>query len=79
MAGYSSPEFDELMHASDLELDAATRFEMLHEAERIILAEDSWWIPISTYDMPMLVKEYVKNVETTTAGDVYYTGVTIEQ
>ena len=79
VAGYSSPEFDELMHASDLELDAATRFEMLHEAERIILAEDSWWIPISTYDMPMLVKEYVKNVETTTAGDVYYTGVTIEQ
>ena len=79
VAGYSTPEFDELMHASDLELDAAKRFEMLHEAERLITAEESWWIPLYTYDMPMLVKEYVKGVETTTAGDIYYTGITIEK
>ena len=39
----------------------------------------SQWLPVLTYDMPILVKEYVKGVETTTAGDIYFTGVTVEK
>lgn len=79
VAGYSTPEYDAMMHASDLELDPAKRFEMLHEAERQLLLEDSWWLPVLGYDQPILVKEYVKGVTTTTAGDIYLTGVTIEK
>lgn len=79
VAGYSTPEFDELLHAADLELDQAKRFEMLHEAERILVSEDNQWIPVMTYNIPIMVKEYVKGLETTTAGDIYFTGVTIEK
>ena len=79
VAAYSTPEFDELLHAADLELDQAKRFEMLHEAERILVSEDSQWIPVMTYNIPIMVKEYVKGIETTTAGDIYFTGVTIEK
>ena len=79
VAGYSTPEFDELLHAADLELDQAKRFEMLHEAERILVSEENQWIPVMTYNIPIIVKEYVKGLETTTAGDIYFTGVTIEK
>ena len=79
VAAYSTPEFDELLHAADLELDQAKRFEMLHEAERILVSEDNQWIPVMTYNIPIMVKEYVKGLETTTAGDIYFTGVTIEK
>lgn len=79
VAGYSTPEFDELLHAADLELDQAKRFEMLHEAERILVSEENQWIPVMTYNIPIMVKEYVKGLETTTAGDIYFTGVTIEK
>ena len=79
VAAYSTPEYDELLAAADLELDPAKRFEMLHEAERILLVDYSQWLPVLTYDMPILVKEYVKGVETTTAGDIYFTGVTVEK
>ena len=52
---------------------------MLHECERILLQDDSQWIPVMTYDMPLLAKEYVKGIITTTAGDVYFHGVTMEK
>ena len=79
VAAYSTPEYDELLKAADLELDSAKRFEMLHEAERILLVDYSQWMPVLTYDQPILVKEYVKGIETTTAGDIYLTGVSIEK
>ena len=79
VAGYSTPEFDELLHAADLELDQAKRFEMLHEAERILVSEENQWIPVMTYNIPIMVKEYVKGLKTTTAGDIYFTCVTIEK
>ena len=79
VAAYSTPEYDELLHQTDTELDAAKRFEMLHECERILLQDDSQWIPVMTYDMPLLAKEYVKGIITTTAGDVYFHGVTLEK
>lgn len=79
VAGYSTPEYDELLQASNLEMDPAKRFEMLHEAERILLQDDSQWIPVMTYDQPLLVKEYVKNVVTTAAGDIYVFGASIEK
>ena len=43
------------------------------------MSEENQWIPVMTYNIPIMVKEYVKGLETTTAGDIYFTGVTIEK
>lgn len=46
---YSSPRFDALLDAADAELDPEARFEILREAERIIMEEDLPMVPICTY------------------------------
>jgi len=77
VAAYSTPKYDEMLKASDLELDVAKRFEMMHEAERILLQDYAQWIPVMTYDQPLMVKEYISGIRTTTAGDIDFTGVVI--
>ena len=78
LTGYETPEFDALMEASELELDPATRFDMLHEAEQI-MCDANWWLPILNYDKQILVKEYVKGYYTSTSGDVFIYGAHIEK
>lgn len=78
LTGYSTPEYDALLAASDLELDPAARFAMLHEAEQLMV-DSHWWLPVMTYDKPILVKEYVKNYFTTTAGDIFYYSAFIQK
>lgn len=70
VSGYLTPEFDAMMEESDHLLDPAVRFTKLHEAEEEMLSE-FWWIPISVYSKQMLQKEYVTDVFTTTAGDIF--------
>lgn len=70
VAAYSTPEYDALMLETDSILDPAERFEKLHEAEKMMV-ESYWWIPISTRNAQMLVKDYVEGVFTSTAGDVF--------
>lgn len=71
LTGYETPEFDALIHDSDKELNEAKRFEMLHDAEKLMV-DSFWWLCMFTYDKPILVKEYVKDIFTTTAGDIFY-------
>ncbi len=78
VAAYSTPEYDEIIKQSDYELDQGKRFEMLHEAEEVMI-NDAWWIPLLGQDQPMLTKEYVKGWSSTTAGDVYVYAAYIEQ
>jgi oligopeptide transport system substrate-binding protein len=70
VSGYSTTEYDALMREADSILDPAERFEKLHEAEKMMV-ESYWWIPISTRNAQMLVKDYVEGVFTSTAGDVF--------
>lgn len=47
--GYANPEVDRLLAAASVEADADRRFEMLSEAERILVEQDLPVIPICTY------------------------------
>lgn len=77
VSGYQTPEFDAMMEESDKILDVAQRFEKLHQAEANIV-DQYWWIPISYYDNQLLIKSNVKNIYTTTAGDVFFTFAYLE-
>jgi peptide/nickel transport system substrate-binding protein len=59
--GYSNPEFDELLHAADLELDPARRTEIFRQLEDM-LDEDPPWLLIGwTFHLPMW-QSYVKGL-----------------
>lgn len=77
VSGYQTPEFDKAMAESDSILDAGTRFKKLHEAEKLMI-DSHWWIPISTYDIQILLKDKVKGIYTTTAGDIVLLYASIE-
>jgi len=49
LRGYSNPAFDALLEAADAELDAIRRFEILSEAERILVQEDLPLLPLCTF------------------------------
>ena len=57
--GYANPEYDRLLDAAAHEADAAKRFELLHRAEAIALA-DHPVIPLYNYVSKHLVKPWVK-------------------
>ena len=78
LTGYQTPEYDSLIKASDAELEPAKRFQMLHDAEKMMV-EEYWWLPVSTYDKQILVKEYVKGFYTSTAGDIFIYAATIDK
>jgi oligopeptide transport system substrate-binding protein len=57
--GWSNPEYDRLLKASESEPDTAARFAMLREAEKILI-EDGAVIPMYHYVSTELVKPYVR-------------------
>ncbi|MDO4436304.1 MAG: peptide ABC transporter substrate-binding protein [Cardiobacteriaceae bacterium] len=59
---YNNPEFEAKLKAATTETDAAKRFELLHEAEAIVL-NDYALMPIYHYVTKHLVKPYVKGFE----------------
>ncbi len=56
--GWSSPRYDELIHAAAREVDVPKRMAMLHDAEALLL-DQSPTIPIYQYSSSELVKPYV--------------------
>lgn len=59
--GCNSPEYDDIMNASMVELDTNKRFEMLHEAERILVAEYYWAIPVLNREQIYLFNSNITN------------------
>ncbi|MBA2520755.1 MAG: ABC transporter substrate-binding protein [Chloroflexia bacterium] len=51
--GYSNPEFDELLHAADLELDPARRTEIFRQIEDVLDADPPWLLMGWTFHLPM--------------------------
>jgi len=76
VAAYSTPKYDQLVADSDKLLDPRKRFAKLHEAEAELMGQ-YWWIPMVNANNQMLQKNYVKDIYTTTAGDVYLTYATV--
>ncbi len=60
-SGWSDPEYDRLMRASEREVDPSKRFTLLREAEARALAS-SPYLPIYHYSTHELVKPYVKGL-----------------
>ncbi len=58
---YSSEEFDKLVDDARNTKDLAEHFELLHEAEQLLL-EDAALAPVAYYAEPYLMKENVKGV-----------------
>ena len=75
--GYNNPEYDKLVASAKAETDAKKRFEMMHKAEDILMA-DMPIIPLyySTYTKG--IKDYVKGVRVSPLGPVYFDKAYIE-
>lgn len=58
--GYSNKEYDKLVADADKETDAAKRWEMLQDAENVLLQEDAGLIPVYQRASNILVNEKVK-------------------
>ncbi len=56
--GYASPEYDALLVQASNELDAGKRFQIMEQAEKVML-EDQPMIPLYFYTTKRLVKPYV--------------------
>ena len=51
--GYSNPEFDELLHSADLELDPARRSELFRQLEDLLDQDPPWLLIGWTFHLPM--------------------------
>lgn len=61
-AGYSNPKYDELLRSADTSPDAATRFELLRQAEKIIVEEDCPILPLLHYTEVIAIQPHVRGL-----------------
>lgn len=60
--GYSNPQVDELLNASQTETDVAARSQMLHEAEQLIV-DDGAFLPQTEREVHYLIADNLTGVE----------------
>jgi ABC-type oligopeptide transport system substrate-binding subunit len=75
--GWSSPEYDRLIAASDQELDPRKRLDLLGKAERL-LVDEAPLIPIYNYIAHNLIKPFIKGVHHNAREMHPLQGVTLE-
>lgn len=54
-------EYDELMQASMVETDTTKRFEMMHEAEKILVDDYAWAVPVLSTQTVQLMNTNITN------------------
>lgn len=59
--GCDCKEYDDLMNASNLETDTTKRYEMLHEAEKILVSEYFWAVPVLNREQIILMNANLTN------------------
>ena len=57
------PEYDELIALSNEESDPEARFDLLHQAEKILVSDYCWGIPVINSSNIYLMNENISNVE----------------
>ena len=77
-AGYSNAKYDELVNAAKVEADVNKRWDMLKEAENILM-EDMPIIPLYYYTKPKAMKPEVKGVRVSLLGHVFFDRAYIEE
>ena len=75
---FDDAEYEDLMAKAALETDAAKRMQLLHDAEKRMIVEQAYFIPLVTNTQVMLKKPSVKGLERTPAAMFYFEHVTIE-
>ena len=65
--GWSNPQYDKLIKTARIEADPAARFQEMHDAEKILMA-DMPVLPIYFYTNPNMYKPWVKGVIVPTLG-----------
>ncbi|MDX2177028.1 MAG: peptide ABC transporter substrate-binding protein [Candidatus Sumerlaeia bacterium] len=69
---YNNPKFDETVHAAARETDPEKRYQLLIEAERILM-DDAAVAPIYHYVSPRLIQADVKGIVQAGVGNLYMT------
>lgn len=77
-AGYSNPKYDELVNAAKAEQDPDKRWDLMHQAEAIIM-EDMPIIPLYYYTKVKAAKPEVKGVRVSTLGHTLFNEAYIEE
>ncbi|OOM81882.1 oligopeptide-binding protein OppA precursor [Clostridium puniceum] len=75
--GYNNPKFDAVINAAKQELDANKRFDLLHQAEDMLMA-DMPIIPLYYYTRPIGIKDYVKGVKVSVMNTLYFKNAYVE-
>lgn len=75
--GYSSPAFDKLVDAADIEQNNDKRMKLYHQAEDMVV-DDCPWVPVYFQRDVELIKPYVKGVESGLMGHLPHKRTRIE-
>ncbi|GEQ22177.1 peptide ABC transporter substrate-binding protein [Clostridium butyricum] len=76
-SGYSNQEYDKIINEAKAEQDATKRFELFRQAEDILM-EDMPVIPLYYDTQPMGVKNYIKDLNVSPLGFIYFDKAYIE-
>lgn len=75
--GYNNPKYDQLVRAAKTEVDAKKRFDLMRQAEDILMA-DMPIIPLYYATYTKGIKDYVKGVRVSPLGFVFFDRASIE-
>jgi len=71
-AWIDDPEYDRLYYAAQNELDVAKRMQLMHDAERQLIQEKNWLIPLFSYGNPHLIAPGITGYRFDPTGTVIY-------
>lgn len=75
---YKSDSYDKIVKEAQQEIDVNKRFELLHEADKLLIEEDMAVIPLFYPVNNYMVKSSIKDLGINPNGDIYWKGASIE-
>ena len=69
--GYNNPVFDELVDTAKKELDSKKRFDLMHQAEDMLM-KDMPVIPLYYYTNVIGIKDYVKDARVSVMNTIIF-------
>ena len=75
--GYNNPKYDKLIDDAKKELDSTKRFDLMHQAEDMLMA-DMPVIPLYYYTRTIGIKDYVKGARVSVMNTIYFKNAYVE-
>ncbi len=75
--GYNNPSYDALIDAAKKELDPQKRFDIMHQAEDMLM-NDMPVIPLYYYTRTIGIKDYVKGARVSVMNTIYFKNAYVE-